>query len=84
MLNTLEAFLGSRNLIFPEITVRFLKDFEAYLDNRPRAQSLYLGQMRHVYREAMLEYNTDESVVIKDDPFMRYRAPKQVLKKGGS
>ena len=84
MLNTLEAFLGSRNLIFPEITVRFLKDFEAYLDNRPRAQSLYLGQMRHVYREAMLEYNTDESVVIKDDPFMRYRAPKQVLKKGGA
>ena len=84
MLNTLEAFLGSRNLIFPEITVRFLKDFEAYLDNRPRAQSLYLGQMRHVYREAMLEYNTDESVVIKDDPFMRYRTPKQVLKKGGA
>ena len=84
MLNTLEAFLGSRNLIFPEITVRFLKDFEAYLGDRPRAQSLYLGQMRHVYREAMLEYNTDESVVIKDDPFMRYRAPKQVLKKGGA
>ena len=30
----------------------------------------------------MLEYNTDEVTVIKNDPFMRYKAPKQVMKKG--
>ena len=28
----------------------------------------------------MLEYNTDEVTVIKNDPFMRYKAPKQVMK----
>ena len=30
----------------------------------------------------MLEYNTDEETVIKNDPFLRYKAPKQVLKLG--
>ena len=30
----------------------------------------------------MLEYNTDDEIVIKNDPFLRYKAPKQVLKKG--
>ena len=82
MLNTIESFCGTRKLFFSEISVTFLKDFEAFLKERPRAQSLYLGQMRHLFREAMLEYNTDETVVIKNDPFMRYKAPKQVLKKG--
>ena len=82
MLNTLEKFLECRKLFFQEITVTFLKDFEAFLDDRPRAQSLYIGQMRHIFREAMLEYNTDDKIVIKNDPFLRYKAPKQVLKKG--
>ena len=71
-----------RKLFFQEITVTFLKDFEAFLDDRPRAQSLYIRQMRHIFREAMLEYNTDDEIVIKNDPFLRYKAPKQVLKKG--
>jgi len=71
-----------RKLFFQEITVTFLKDFEAFLDDRPRAQSLYIGQMHHIFREAMLEYNTDDEIVIKNDPFLRYKAPKQVLKKG--
>jgi hypothetical protein len=43
---------------------------------------MYLGEIRHLYREAMLEYNTDEETVIKNDPFLRYKAPKQVLKLG--
>ena len=37
MLNTLEKFLECRKLFFQEITVTFLKDFEAFLDDRPRA-----------------------------------------------
>ena len=82
MLNTLEKFNGSRKLLFPEITVRYLKDFENYLTDRPRAKSMYLGFIRHLYREAMIEYNTDEVTVIKNDPFQRYKAPKQVMKKG--
>lgn len=82
MLNTLEAYLGKRRLAFSTITYNTLKGFEEYLRDKPRAQSLYLGQLRHLYREAMRRYNTDYEQVIKNDPFLRYKVPRQVLKKG--
>lgn len=82
MLNTLERYLGARKLPFTHITYGLLKGLEEYLSDRPRAQSLYLGELRHLYREAMRQYNTDYELVIKNDPFLRYRVPHQVLKKG--
>ena len=82
MLNTLAKFNGSRKLQFQEINVRFLKDFENYLIDRPRAKSMYIGLIRHLFHEAMIEFNTDEETLIKSDPFRRYKAPKQVMKKG--
>ena len=82
MLNTLETYLGVRSLSFSFITYNMLKGFEEHLKDRPRAQSLYLGQMRHLYREAMRRYNNDYEQVIKNDPFLRYKVPRQVMKKG--
>lgn len=82
MLNTLEGYLGRRTLPITSITYDLLKGFEIHLEDKPRAQSLYLGQIRHLYREAMRRYNTDYDQVIKNDPFMRYKVPRQVLKKG--
>ena len=29
----------------------------------------------------MLEFNTEEKAIIKSDPFIRYKVPKQVMKK---
>ena len=82
MLNTLAKFNGSRKLPFNEIDVSFLKRFESHLEERPRAKTMYLGLIRHLFREAMIEFNTDDETVIKSDPFRRYKAPKQVMKKG--
>ena len=82
LLNSLEAYLGRRRLDFTAITFATLKGFEEYLKDKPRAQSMYLGLMRHLYREAMRRYNNDYEQVIKNDPFLRYRVPKQVMKKG--
>ena len=82
MLNKFKEFLKRDTLDFSEITYTLLKDFENYLSDFTRAKSMYLGEIRHLYREAMLEYNTDEETVIKNDPFLRYKAPKQVLKLG--
>ncbi len=82
MLNALERYLGKRELFFPEITVTFLKDFEASFGDHLRAPSLYIGAMRHLFREAMLEYNTDDEMIIRNDPFIRYQTPKEVMKKG--
>jgi integrase len=82
MLNTFSSFLGKESLSFSDITYTLLKEFESHLHQKPRAQSLYLGELRHLFREAMLEYNTEENTTIKSDPFIRYKVPKQVMKKG--
>lgn len=82
MLNALEAYRGSRSLPFSSISYSFLKGFEVHLKDKPRAQSMYLGLIRHLYREAMRRYNTDYEQVISNDPFMRYKVPRQQLKKG--
>lgn len=82
MLNTFSSFLGKENLLFSDLTYTLLKEFENHLSKKPRAQSLYLGELRHLFREAMLEFNTEEKTIIKSDPFIRYKVPKQVMKKG--
>lgn len=82
MLNSIEAYNGKRLLPFELITYNWLQGYENYLRDKPRATTLYLGQMRHLYREAMRQYNTDFEQVIKNDPFMRYKVPRQILKKG--
>ena len=82
MLNSLEGYLGRRRLPFKQITYKLLEGYELHLKAKPRAQSMYLGFMRHLYREAMRRYNTDYETVITNDPFLRYRVPKQQMKKG--
>ena len=82
MLNSLEGYLGKRQLPFKDITYRLLEGYEIHLKDKPRAQSMYLGFVRHLYREAMRRYNTDYDTVISNDPFLRYRVPKQQIKKG--
>lgn len=82
MLNSLEKYLGRRKLPFKSITYRMLEGYEIYLKDKPRAQSMYLGFVRHLYREAMRRYNTDYDTIISNDPFLRYRVPKQKMKKG--
>ena len=82
MLNTFSSFLGKESLLFSDLTYTLLKEFENHLSKKLRAQSLYLGELRHLFREAMLEFNTEEKTIIKSDPFIRYKVPKQVMKKG--
>lgn len=82
MLRSLERYLGKKKLPFASITYNMLQGYEEYLAGKPRAQSLYLGLMRHLYREAMRQCNSDYDYSIRNDPFLRYRVPRQVLKKG--
>lgn len=82
MLNSLRDYLGKRKLPFALINYRMLKGYEEYLSDKPRAKTLYIGEIRHLYREAMRTYNTDYQQVIGNDPFVRYQVPRQILKKG--
>ena len=81
-LNRLEKFLGVRRLPFSQIKYDLLQRFEVSFGEQQRGKTLYLGAFRHLFREAMRRYNSDEEQVIKNDPFTRFRVPKQVMKKG--
>ena len=59
MLRALEKFLGERVLPMKMITRKLLGDFSRWLDDRPRAKSMYLSAMGHLFREAQAEYNTE-------------------------
>lgn len=80
MLNSLEKHIGVRCLPFSSITYPFLCSYSDSLKDKPRAQSLYLGGIRHIYKQAMLEYNTDTKMVLSPMLFERFKVPKQQLK----
>lgn len=78
MLNSLERFNQCRKLPFSLIDYSFLNRYKDYLDGHPRAQSLYLGNIRHLFNEAIKEYNTDDKKVIANNPFEKFSIPKDI------
>lgn len=76
MLNSLYRFLGCDTLSFSDIDYKFLNNYKEYLAGHPRAQSLYLGCIRHIFNEAIREYNTDDNKVITNNPFNSFTIPK--------
>lgn len=82
MLNSLAGYIGRRSLPFSFINYSLLEGFRNHLKDRPRAMTMYLGLMRHLFREAVRKYNTDYDQVIKNDPFSRFKVPRQIMKKG--
>lgn len=76
MLNSLYRFLKSDTLSFSDINYNLLNNYKDYLTGHPRAQSLYLGCMRHIFNEAIREYNMDDNKVITNNPFNSFIIPK--------
>lgn len=80
MLNSVKKFYKHDALPFCRIDYRFLNDYKDSLALHPRAQSLYLGCMRHIFNEAIKEYNTDSRKCIPNNPFQSFSIPKDVPK----
>lgn len=81
MLNSLQAFnAGLRDLPFASMTFSFLQRYCQSLKDRPRAQSLYLGAVRHIYKQACLMFNDDENTALPPTLFDRFKVPKQKQK----
>ena len=78
MINSLQKFNGSNQLPFISIDYNFLDRYCQFLGNHPRAKSLYLAEIRHLYNEAIREYNTQQERVIPTSPFEVYRIPKHI------
>lgn len=76
MLNSLHRFLKCDILLFSDINYNLLNNYKDYLIGHPRAQSLYLGCMRHIFNEAIREYNRDDVKVITNNPFNSFTIPK--------
>lgn len=76
-LNSLERYNRSRRLPFCAITVQFLRGYTSYLSGKPRAQTLYLGAFRHIYKQAALEYNSDGQIIFSPYLFEKFKVPKQ-------
>ena len=81
MLNSLQRYnMGLRTLPFASVTFSFLQGYGLSLRDKPRAQSLYLGAMRHIYKQACLMYNTDDKTILSPTLFDRFKVPKQRAK----
>lgn len=81
-LNAFKAFFGRENILCVEITVKTIKDFEAYLDGRPRAQSLYTSMIVRLFNEAKEYYNDDDNDIIRiKHSLSKYHPPKQNVAK---
>lgn len=78
MLNSLERFNGCRELPFALIDYNFLNEYKRFLDGHPRAQSLYLGNIRHIINEAIKEHNIGNNRIIESNPFEKFTIPKDV------
>ena len=80
MLNSLQRYNnGIRVLPFYYITFSFLQGYSLSLKGKQRAQSLYLGAIRHIYKQACLEYNTETETVLSPMLFDRFKVPKQKM-----
>lgn len=78
MLNSVKKFYKNNTLPFSKIDYRFLSSYKDFLDGYPRAQSLYLGCIRHIFNEAIKEYNTDSRKIITNNPFQAFSIPKDI------
>ncbi len=80
MLNSIKKFYTQDSLPFYKITYKFLTEYKEFLNGYPRAQSLYLGCIRHLFNEAIKEYNTSDRKIITDNPFHSFTIPKDFPK----
>lgn len=80
--SNLRQWLKRDNLEFKEITVKFLREFEAFLTKKmePGARGVEsnLGYLRTIFNLARVEFNDEDLEVIKipGNPFERYKIPK--------
>lgn len=80
MLNSLQRYnKGIRILPFSMLDYSFLNGYLLYLKCHKRAQSLYLGAIRHIYKQACLMYNDDYNTPIVPTLFDRFKVPKQKI-----
>lgn len=77
----IQSFVGHDRLLFNDITLSFLDNFDTWLKNNgvgTRGRALYLSNMRAIFNAAVREYNDEDNDIIRitKNPFKRFSLPK--------
>lgn len=75
--NSFRSFLGGNDIRFDAVTYKILSDYSYSLRGKERAQSLYLGAIRHLFNEAALVYDFNFP-----SPFTKFKVPRQRVRGG--
>ena len=78
--NNLQKFLGCRTIDFNKMTAVFFYKYHTWMLRKGlgnRGQELYLGSIRKIFNEAVLEYNDYDTgeILIRVSPFKRFKVP---------
>jgi len=76
-LNSLCTFFGRESILCSEITVQKLKEYEEYLSDKKRAQSLYPSAIARLFMEARNYFNDEDNNIIRIKQNLSKYKPKQ-------
>ena len=76
-LNSLCTFFGRESILCSEITVQRLKEYEEYLSDKKRAQSLYPSAIVRLFMEARNYFNDEDNNIIRIKQNLSKYKPKQ-------
>lgn len=76
-LNSFCTFFGRESILCNEVTVQKLKEFEEYLSEKKRAQSLYPSVILRLFTEAREYYNDEDNDIIRIKQSLSKYKPKQ-------
>ena len=76
--NALRRFMGRKDISFLDVNVNTMKDFQRFLEDKPRAASLYTNSIVKIFNDARDFYNDEDNDVIQIKHTLRkYHAPRQ-------
>ena len=76
-INSFVTFFGRHKVFCDEVTSKTLKQFEEYLADKKRAQSMYPSAILKLFNEARDFYNDDDIGVSKIKHTIKYKPKKQ-------
>lgn len=76
-LNSFCTFFGRESIMCGEVTARKMKEYEEWLSEKQRAQSLYTSAIVRIFNEARDYYNDEDNGIIRITHSLNKYKPKQ-------
>lgn len=76
-INSFCTFFGRESILCSEVTVQRMKEYENYLSDKKRAQSLYCNAILRLFSEAREYYNDEDNDIVRIKQSLSKFKPKQ-------